>query len=230
MIDTQSIKIAKEAAGKAAANLVESGMLIGLGTGSTAAYFIEHLIKRRRQGLDIRVVSSSKKSTELARAGGIPFANIEEITSIDLTVDGADEIDRFKRMTKGGGGALLQEKILASMSHEVVIVIDADKQVEILGAFPLPVEIVPFAYRATLNHLERLGYHAVLRKTVDETLFMTDNRNYIVDIHWKHLCDNPEYEDRRIRSIPGVVETGFFFNLAGRIIVGFPDGHVEIRS
>lgn len=230
MIDKESIKTAKEAAGKAAANLVQNGMIVGLGSGSTAAYFIEHLIQRRRQGLDVRVVSSSKRSAELARAGGIPFANVEEIASVDLTVDGADEIDRYKRMTKGGGGALLQEKILAAMSHEVVIIIDASKQVDILGAFPLAVEIVPFAHLATLNHLKQLGYQAVLRKTAEEALYQTDNHNYIVDIHWKNLCDNPEYEDRKIRSIPGVVETGFFFNLAGRVIIGFPEGHVEIRS
>lgn len=221
---------AKRTAGYAAADYVQDGMLVGLGTGSTAFYFIDRLIQRCKEGLQMRGVATSQKSLEQALAGNIPMADISNITSIDLTVDGADEIDPHKRMIKGGGGALLREKILATMSRNVVIIIDETKQVQQLGKFPLPVEIIPFGYNSTIARLKQMGYPGVLRKDKSGNIYITDNGNYIVDIHFTNPLDYPENDNLRIRFTPGVVETGFFFNLVGTVITGFKDGRVEIRS
>lgn len=225
-----SAQIAKEAAGKAAAELIERDMLVGIGTGSTAAFFIKHLAVRCRQGLKIIAVATSQRSYDLARSEGISLVDINTVTTLDIAVDGADEIDAQKRMIKGGGGALLREKIIASMSGEMVVVIDAQKRVDYLGKFPLPVEIVPFAFKATQYHFEQLGFKGSIRTTGNGQQYVTDNQNLIFDVHLEYPCQNPEVIDAQIRSIPGVVETGFFFKLAGRVITGFPDGRVEIRS
>lgn len=222
--------IAKESAAKAAVNFIQNGMVVGLGTGTTAFFFIKHLIERCKQGLTVQAVATSKRSYEQATAGKIPMLDIEKLTSIDITVDGADEIDEKKRMIKGGGGALLREKIVASMSKEMIVIIDKNKRVKCLGKFPLPVEILPFAHRSTLNKIEQLGYQGNLREDSQGKIYVTDNGNYIYDIAFEHLCDNPERDDERLRSIPGVLETGFFFHLAGRVITGFDDGHVEIQQ
>lgn len=219
--------IAKDAAGKAASDLIEEGMVIGLGTGSTAAYFISHLGKRCREGLEISAVATSLSSLELAKREGIPIIDINNLVSIDLAIDGADEIDPQKRMIKGGGGALFREKIVAGISREMIVIVDENKLVDHLGKFPLAVEIYPFAYRATLAILEERGYPGLLRKEKSGEIFTSENGNYIVDIQVPFPCLTPEKEDEHIQSIPGVLETGFFFNMAGRIIVGFADGHVE---
>lgn len=220
--------IAKSAAGKAAADLIHSDMIVGLGTGSTAAFFIESLAQRCREGLKIKAVASSKKSYEQALMLQIPLVDINTLSQIDIDVDGADEIDSQKRMIKGGGGALLREKIIACMSKEMIVLIDAKKQVDYLGAYPLPVEIIPFAHLATQHHLQQQGLFGNMRMTKDNKLYVTDNGNYIYDIQLKHPCKNPEEIDTKIRSIPGVVETGFFFGLAKKIIIGFNDGKINI--
>jgi len=218
--------IAKKAAGRAAAELIESGMIVGLGTGSTAAYFIEYLIERTKHGLQVSAIATSTRSREQAEKGGIPIVSDREITFVDLTVDGADEIDEEKRMIKGGGGALLQEKIVASMSQELIIIVDESKMVNRLGKAPLPIEIVPFGYASTLYKLEQLGYRGKLRLNGKEP-FMTDNHNYIVDIHIGKLLTNPLEDERAIRQIPGVVETGLFLGMAGRVIIGYENGETE---
>lgn len=220
---------AKKAAGYAAAELVQADMTIGLGTGSTAAFFIERLGVRCNEGLKVRAIATSQSSFDLGLKVGISMIDIDELTTLDMTVDGADEIDVQKRMIKGGGGALLREKIVASMSREMVVIVDSSKLVQRLGKFPLSVEIIPFAHRAIAHNLQELGYKGTFR-TVKNRYFVTDNHNYIYDIHFSDLCREPEIDNEKIRSVPGVVETGFFFGLAGRIIVGFDDGHVEIRS
>ncbi len=226
--DAYSARIAKEAAGKAAADLIEEGMLIGLGTGSTAAYFIARLGERCRSGLKIQAVATSQASHELATALGIPMADLDRVTTLDLTVDGADEIDAQKRMIKGGGGALLREKIVANMSHEMLVVIDESKKVQSLGAACLPVEIVPFAHQATIYKIEQMGFSGVIRTTKNSQRLLTDNHHYIYDIRLPHPCHYPEKIAEQLRSIPGVVETGFFLHLAGRVIQGFGDGRIEI--
>lgn len=221
---------AKKAAARAAADLIEEGMTIGLGTGSTAEIFIDYLIERSRKGLKIRAVSSSQRSFDKASKGGIAMADINQLTTLDVTVDGADEIDSQKRMIKGGGGALLREKIIASMSREMIVIVDSSKCVKLLGKHPLATEIVPFGFTSTIYKLHAEGYQGSLRKNVSGGLFLTDNSNYIFDVSFNNLIKDPEKEDRRIRSIPGVVETGFFLNLAGRVIVGYDDGRVEIQQ
>ncbi len=221
-------QIAKKSAGFAAVEFVQGGMIIGLGTGSTTNFFIERLIERCRQGLKISAVATSLRSEVLARNGGIPISDINTINSIDLTVDGADEIDQAKHMIKGGGGALLREKIVASMSKEVIIVVDESKLVKHLGKFPLPVEIVPFAFTATIYRIESLGYLGKLRLNDSGEHYRTDNGNYIYDIHFKKPIEEPDALQHRLREIVGVVETGLFIHLAGRVITGYKDGKVEI--
>lgn len=222
--------LGKEAAGYAAAELVQHGMVVGLGTGSTATFFIKRLIERCREGLKIQAVATSVKSMLLAAEGGIPLLEINSLSSLDLDIDGADEIDPKNRMIKGGGGALVREKIVAAMSREMIVVVDRSKLVETLGKFPLPVEIISFGYRATVNHLERLGYQGVLRQTSDKVIYTTDNGNFIYDIHFNGPIASPEKEDAAIRALPGVVDTGFFFQLATKVIIGNDDGTIEIRS
>lgn len=221
---------AKKAAANAAIDFIKNDMIVGLGTGSTTTFFIQKLIERCKNGLHISAVATSQRSQDQALEGGIRMLNINDLTSIDIAVDGADEIDPKKRMIKGGGGALLREKIVANMSREMVVIIDESKRVKTLGQFPLPVEIVPFAYKATQYKLEKLGYFGTLRKNTANQIYITDNGNYIFDINFDLPCNTPEHENDRIRSVPGVVETGFFFNLAGRVVTGFNDGHVEIQT
>ncbi len=217
---------AKEAAAHAALKFVKPGMLIGLGTGSTATFFIDALIKKCQQGLKISAVSSSLRSLEQAQKGHIPIVDINTLTSIDLVVDGADEIDPELRLIKGGGGALLREKIIANMAKEVVIIADNSKLVERLGKFSLPVEILPYAYLATISHLSQQGFHGTLRKNAAGDIYLTDNGNYIIDVHFPDLCHDPESDNHKIRSIPGVLETGFFFHLASQALIGYPNGKV----
>lgn len=219
---------AKEAAAKAAVDLVQNGIILGLGTGTTTEFFIKHLIERCHQGLNIRIVATSKHTLELAIAGGLKPINMDELKTIDLTIDGADEVDAQKRMIKGGGGALLREKIVASLSRKMVVIVDEKKVVKQLGKHPLPVEIVPFAHKAIQRKLESLGYYGKFRLQKNGELFVTDNSNYILDIHFEKFCAGPEETDKKIKSIPGVVETGLFLNLASSVIVGYEDGKVKI--
>lgn len=218
---------AKAAAGFKAAELVAESTQIGLGTGSTAYYFLKRLGERCKQGLKVTGYATSHKSEAVAREFGIPLGDVNQIKYLDLAVDGADEIDPEKRMIKGGGGALLREKMIASMSREMIVVVDENKLVKHLGMFPLPVEIVPFAYSSTLYKLQSIGFGGVLRK-INGDPYITDNGNYIYDIKLTYPCLDPEKLHDSIRSIPGVVETGFFFKLAGRVIVGRRGGVVDI--
>ncbi|NGX58105.1 MAG: Ribose-5-phosphate isomerase A [Chlamydiae bacterium] len=218
---------AKEAAGAEAAKLIQNNMIVGLGTGSTAFFFIQGLIKRCKKGLKIKAVSSSKSSEQLARDGGIEVLDLNDIEKIDMTVDGSDEIDHQKRMIKGGGGALLREKIVVNASDEMVVIVDESKVVDELGEFPLPLEVVPFGYELTKKQIEKKGYRTTVRKKENE-IYITDNGNYIIDVQFKHLSGTPEDHEEVLKNIPGVLETGFFFNLAGRVIIGDHEGKVEI--
>lgn len=211
----------KQAVGNAASELVQEGMIVGLGTGSTAKWFIEALGRRCAGGLKIRAIATSQRSTELAKSLGIPM--LEEVAQIDLTVDGADEIDPEKRMIKGGGGALLREKIIATSSKEMLVIAHSTKLVGQLGAFGLPVEIVPFCHLATIKKLNDLGFFGKKREG-----FVTDNHNLIYDIKFQGLINNPEEVNKNIRSVVGVVETGFFFELAKRFLIGYADGTVKL--
>lgn len=223
-------QIAKKAAGYYAADLITDGMVVGLGTGSTAAYFIEKLIIRCREGLKIQAVATSTHSEKQARDGNIPIVNINQLSSIDITADGADEIDVQKQMIKGGGGALLREKIIASMSREMVVIVDEKKLVNQLGKFPLPVEIVPFAYTTTIRRIHDLGLQGKLRYKNQNDIFVTDNGNYIYDIHFQRFIEHPDKLNHQLKEVVGVVETGLFINIAGRVVIGYSNGSVKIRS
>jgi ribose 5-phosphate isomerase A len=226
MIDQDHI--AKDAAGKAAANYVQDGMIVGLGTGSTSNYFIAHLIERCKKGLHIRAVATSSHSLQLALKGGIPMLSIDEVETIDLTVDGADQIDPKKQMIKGAGGALLREKIIASISKEVIVVVDDRKVVSKLGGIPLPIEVTPFGYKATERRLSMLGSSGSFRMTSHQTLYITENQNYIFNLNLPESFD-PIDLNQKIKNIPGVIETGFFLNITPsiRVIIGQTDGKIH---
>lgn len=219
----------KDILGKKAAELPEAGMVIGLGTGTTAHCFILHLAERCKKGLNITAVASSEKSAQLAKDHGIRIVSLDEVPMIDLTVDGADEIDENKRMIKGGGGALLREKIVAFASRKVVIIVTENKAVTRLGKHLLPIEVLPFGHIATKCHLEALGYAPTLRMDKEKNKpWITDNGNYIFDIAFPNLLETPEFEERHISALPGVIETGFFFDLADEVMIGHADGQITL--
>lgn len=220
--------IAKKGAGEAAAMLIEPGMKVGLGTGSTAAYFIHALGKRCQEGLSIVAAATSEASASLARDLGIPLISSDEVTQLDITVDGADEIDHHKNMIKGGGGALLKEKILAKSSREMIVIVDESKYVNTLGRFPLPVEISAFAYQTTLMRLLQKGYQGKIRMNQEGGIFITDTGHYIFDIQMNRPIYYPRNEEMKLKSIAGVLETGLFYQVAGRLIIGYHNGSVKI--
>jgi ribose 5-phosphate isomerase A len=206
-------------AAQRALELVESRMTVGLGSGSTATLWIKLLGERvRDKGLDIRAIASSEDSERLGRSYGIPFVNFEECRSLDLTVDGADEIAPKLALIKGGGGKLLREKIVASASKRFVIVADESKQVEKLGRFPLPVEVIPMAAPLVSDSLRRLGFTPTIRANRDGTRYVTDEGNLILDCSGL-LIENPEQVAAKIDSIIGVVEHGLFLNMASLALI-----------
>lgn len=219
---------AKEAAGKAAADFVQDGMLVGLGSGSTSAFFIEALGKKCKEGLQITAVPTSRKSKELAESLGIPLMDPDTLLAIDLTVDGADEIDPSFNIIKGGGGALLREKIIAQCSQEWIVIIDESKLVHQIGSFPVAIEICPFAFRSTVYRLEQLGYRGNLRLEGINTPFRSDNGNFIFDIIFTPPIVNLKKEEEQIKQVAGVLETGLFYKMADRCIIGKSDGTVNI--
>lgn len=221
----------KERIGQAAASLVEDGMVVGLGTGSTAGCFIQALAKRYEvEGLNIVTVASSHASEKLARDLGLPFVLIDAIEKIDITFDGADEIDPQKQMIKGAGGALLREKILASSSREFVVLVDETKLVNALGKVKLPVEVVQFGHRITQSKLTAFATSCTLRLRGDGKPFVTDSGHFIYDLELKTPVENVEALDTALHHIPGVVETGLFYHLAGRVVIGYTDGTVKMLS
>lgn len=220
----------KRAAAAAAAQLVEPDMVLGLGTGSTAAHFISLLGERVRDGLYVAAVPTSEDTAKRAALAGIELVEPDEATIIDLAVDGADEVDGRKQLIKGGGGALLREKIIANAARRFVVIADASKKVAELGAFPLPVEIDRFSYgltvRAVREALIALGFADAdvrLRATTVGPAFISDGGNFILDCRLKRLPDAPAV-DRALKAIPGVVETGLFIGLADVVILAGPAG------
>jgi len=224
-----SLENAKRAAGAKAAEFIENGMIVGLGTGTTAAYFIESLIQRCKKGLKIQGVASSRHSADLAKKGGIQVLDINAAPRVDITVDGADEIDPKKRMIKGGGGAHVREKILACASTEMVVIVDESKLVPSIGKAKLPVEILFYGSPATRMRIEVLGYQGRWRMNPDGALFLTENGNLIFDIQFPSPPLHPEKDHEKLIHIPGVIDTGFFFDIAGRVVVGYANGRVEVR-
>ncbi len=221
---------AKKAAGKKAAELIPNQSIVGLGSGSTAAYFIEELIERCKNGLVIQAVASSQESKKIAESGGMKVLSINEVDRIDITVDGADEIDDQKQMIKGAGGAHVREKILASSSREMVVIVDSSKLVKKLGIRDLPVEVMQYGYLATEKKIISLGLDGKWRKKTSGEFFVTDNQNYLYDIHFSSPPSDLSAIHKKLLLLPGVIDTGFFQNIAGRVIVGYEDGTSIIQS
>ena len=220
----------KQLAGEAAAKLIEDGMVIGLGSGSTAAYLIYALARRIQAGLSIvGAVPTSKVTGELASNLGIPLTDLDTHPELDLDIDGADEIDSQLGLIKGGGGALLREKIVASVAQRFIVLADITKQVRQLGLkTPLPVETIPFATTPVRKRLEALGAIVQLRQSAGQ-LYLTDNNNVILDCTFPGGITDPPDLENRIKRIVGVVETGLFLNMASQAIIGGPEG-VKILS
>jgi ribose 5-phosphate isomerase A len=218
---------AKKLAAEKAVGFVKNGMTIGLGTGSTAQYAIELIGELVKSGLAIKVVASSVRSEEIARNAGITISSFSEISSPDLYIDGADEVDQNFNLIKGGGGALLREKILAYHSKEFIVIVDESKLVNQPGHILLPVEITVFAFEFTCKSLEELGCKVTVRKN-DGKDYITDNGNLIADCSFQKVAERDELQVR-IKEIPGVVETGLFAKeMVSKVIVGYESGDVKI--
>ncbi len=215
----------KQMAGSAAARRVEDGMIVGLGTGSTASHFIYALARRIQEGLHIAgAVASSEASKALASGLGIPVSDLDTYPEIDLYIDGADEIDPQLRLIKGGGGALLYEKIVASVSHRFIVISDNSKLVTRLGTnFPVPVEIVPFGAAPVRRRLQALGATVQVRQLAGK-VFVTEGSNIILDCTFPGGIADPAALDEHFHTIVGVVESGLFLNLAHEAIIAGPDG------
>jgi ribose 5-phosphate isomerase A len=213
----------KRAAALKALEYVREGMTLGLGTGSTAAHFVELLGERVRAGLHIRGIPTSSRTREQAAKLGIKLTTFAETSRIDLTIDGADEIDPQLRLVKGGGGALLHEKIVAAASDEFLVIADSTKEVPALGGtMPLPVEVIPFGWQVVYRRLEPLEAHPVLRTNRAGQPFLTDEGNHILDCHFGVIPD-PERTAATLLSIPGVVDHGLFLKMATFAIIGDGD-------
>jgi len=219
----------KKAAAARALDFVESGMKLGIGTGSTAEEFVKLLAQRVAQGLDIVGVPTSERTAKLATGLGIRLTNLDDTPRLDLTVDGADEFDSALRLVKGGGGALLREKIVATASDRMIVIADASKQVAALGAFPLPIEVIPFGALATARHIldvaTAFGCHGEIARRTDSygVPFMTDSNNFIFDCTFGTIPE-PDGLARELNLIPGVVETGLFVGIATAALVGTASG------
>ena len=218
----------KEVVGKKAVEYVKDGMIVGLGTGSTVFYFVHALADRVKEGLNIQMVSTSIQTVELAKSLGLNIKELEEIDHIDLVVDGVDEIDKNFNAIKGGGAALFREKIVADIAKEVIWIYDESKDVEKLGKFNLPVEILPFGYSHTVRKLTEAGLNPVIRKK-DGEILITDNHNYIADLHLGYGFDIEGVKEKLV-NIVGVVEYGLFLNMCKLCIKGTPGGAVIINN
>ena len=218
----------KRMAAERSLEYVRDGQIVGLGTGSTAAYFIELLGARVKQGLKIRGIPTSVRSRDLAIGLGIPLTTLDDVQQIDVTVDGADEFDPQLRLIKGGGGALLREKIVASASQQLVIVTDSSKQVSVLGKFPLPVEVVPFAQALVARRIAKLGATVVRRIDLSGMPYITDSNNQILDCSFGQISD-AESLARGLSEMPGVVEHGLFLGMASVILMAGGGEVVEVR-
>lgn len=218
----------KRLAAERSLEYVRDGMCLGLGSGSTAAIMLELLGQRVHEGLRVRGVPTSETSRQLAELAGIPIVGFDDVSRLDLTIDGADEVDPQLNLIKGGGGALLREKIVASLSRRVMIVVDSHKQVPQLGAFPLPVEVVRFAWKPLAERLAELGASPALRPGRDGSAYVTDEGNFILDCAFGRI-DDPAALAARLDAMPGVVDHGLFVGLAHTLVVGRGDGTIVIE-
>lgn len=227
---------AKFAAARRAVDLVEDGMKLGLGTGSTAAWMVRCLAERvRDEGLRLTCVPTSSRTAELARSLGLVVVGFDEVGWLDLTVDGTDEFDADLNLIKGGGGALLMEKIVATASDRMVVITDTTKEVRALGAFPLPVEVVPFGWQASrllieelLGSMDVMGTQATLRMN-GSAPYVTDEGNHILDLSLGRI-GNVRQLSLALNQVPGVVENGLFIDICDVVVIGHHDGRVQVRD
>jgi len=218
----------KEAAARASLQFVQDGTVVGLGTGSTAAYFIKLLGERVQKGLRVRGIPTSVRSRDLAQSLGIPLTTLDECQEIAVTVDGADEVDPQLRLIKGGGGALLREKIVASATQKLVIVADASKQVRKLGKFPLPVEVIRFSQALVAKRIAALGADVSLRTDSAGQPYVTDENNHILDCRFGEIADADSLA-RQLSDMPEVVEHGLFIGMASVVLFARGSELVELR-
>ncbi|MCO7176393.1 ribose-5-phosphate isomerase RpiA [Sporolactobacillus kofuensis] len=216
----------KKAAGIKALDEIREGMTIGLGTGSTVYFFLEALAEKVAAGFTITGVATSQQTIDLAKKWKIPMRTLNEVSTIDVTIDGADEFDPQLNGIKGGGGALLFEKLVAKSSKKRIWIVDERKKVEQLGRFPLPVEVVPFGWKHVESFLVNKGYNPKLRLTADERPYVTDAHHYILDLHLQTISD-PEALANELDHLTGVVEHGLFLGMTEKVLVGAPNGTVE---
>ncbi len=221
------MNLKKRNAGWRAAEYVKDGMVVGLGTGSTAKYAIEKIGERiGEENLDIVGIPTSIETEERAKKAGIELTDLSDANQIDLTIDGADEVDPNKNLIKGGGGALLREKIIAYNSKRYIVVVDPSKMVDVLGeTFDLPLEILPYWKEGIADCVREIGCQPSLR-TSDDRTYETDNGNYILDCHFKSI-ENPKELSNDLNEIPGVLENGLFLDIADKIIIGKEKGFEE---
>ena len=227
---------AKFLAAKRATEFVEDGMKLGLGTGSTAAWMVRCLAERiREEGLRVTGVPTSGRTAQLARQLGVPLTTLDDAKWLDMTIDGADEFDGNLALIKGGGAALLQEKIVATASDQMIVIADAAKDVSTLGAFPLPIEVIPFGWQTTKALVEEtLVSMDVMNRDVSLRMngaapLVTDEANYILDLHLKRI-GNPRQLALVFNQIPGVVENGLFIDICDMVVIGHGDGRVVVRN
>jgi len=230
-LNTNDLKkgdLEKAAAARASLRFVHDGNIVGLGTGSTAAYAVRFLGERVQAGLKIRGIPTSVRTKQLAASLEISVTTLDEFQQIDVTIDGADEFDPQLRMIKGGGGALLREKIIASASRQVVIVADSSKRVAMLGKFPLPVEVIPFAQQLVARRIAALGATVKLRQDAKQSPFVTDEGHHILDCHFGQIPDPPALA-RQLSDMPGIVEHGLFIGLASVVLMAEGENVTEFR-
>lgn len=222
--------LSKQVAGEQAANFIQDDMLVGLGTGSTVYYTLLAIGKRiKEEGLRIQGMPTSQNTEQLAQELGIPLIGFRDTQQLDMTIDGADEINPDLALIKGGGGALYREKMVASISEKLLIIAHQTKYVDQLGKFPLPVEVVPFGYEITQARIRALGCTSVLRST-KMGKYKTDNGNYILDCEFGTIPD-PAVLNQQLKSMTGVVETGLFIGMTNLVLIGKDDGtHEQIGS
>lgn len=223
----------KKAADKAL-SFIKNGMIIGLGTGSTTEFFIDGLIQKYKEGMNFKVVASSKRTEKKAVEGGLLLLDINDVDKIDIVVDGADEVDSKKNMIKGGGGALLREKILASTTNNLIIIIDETKYVEKLGKTKktkktkIPIEVIQYGYKYIMNKIKDVGFSEVCLRKINSKPFLTDNNNYIIDSFFSLEMKDLKKTEKELISIPGVVETGLFYDFDPKIIIAYSSSRVQI--
>jgi len=230
MMSNQNLESLKKAAALTAAEFVRDGMVVGLGTGSTAKHMIIALGEKVRAGMKLRGVPTSHETAELARQQGISLIDQDNAWVIDVAIDGADQVDSNFNLIKGGGGALLKEKIVAASAELFIVMVDHTKQVPVLGgSFPLPIEIIPFGWGSTARKIEALTKSRVVLRERNGAPFKTESGNLIVDVHIDRI-EQPRELEIALNHIPGIVETGLFVNRTGLLIVGTPQGVQTIHA